>query len=250
MFQDRSRFKIEVCANSVNSVLAAKEAGADRVELCVGMPEGGTTPSYGCIAGACAVGGIKVNVIVRSRGGDFLYDAVERQEMLRDIRIVKELGAHGVVFGMLREDGSIDEEFLRQCMQEAAPLPVTFHRAFDRCADPLQALEVLESCGVTRLLTSGQRSNALIGSELIARLIQKAKRIIVMPGCGVSAENIALIAQKTGAVEFHLSGRVRQESKMSFRHIEFDKEDNVAIDGYAYQISGVEKIRAAIGALL
>ncbi len=250
MFQDRTRFRIEVCANSVNSVLAAKEAGADRVELCAGMPEGGTTPSYGCIMEACAVGGIAVNVIVRPRGGDFLYDAVEKKEMLRDIRMIRESGAAGVVFGMLRADGSIDEEFLRQCIREAAPLPVTFHRAFDRCADPMEALSVLEDCGVARLLTSGQRADALQGVDLIARLVQASKNIIVMPGCGVSAENIALIAQKTGAEEFHLSGRVRRESRMLFRHPEFEREEPVRIDGYAHQISGVEKIRAAIAALL
>lgn len=250
MLKERSLFKIEVCANSVNSVLAAREAGADRVELCAGMPEGGTTPSYGCIMEACAVEGIQVNVIVRSRGGDFLYDAVEKKEMLRDIRMIRESGADGVVCGMLRADGSIDEEFLRQCIQEAAPLPVTFHRAFDRCADPMKALSVLEDCGVTRLLTSGQRSDALQGADLIARLVQASKHIIVMPGCGVSSENIALIAQKTGAREFHLSGRVRRESRMVFRHPEFEREETLRIDGYAHQISGVEKIRAAIAALL
>lgn len=250
MLKERSLFKIEVCANSVNSVLAAREAGADRVELCAGMPEGGTTPSYGCIMEACAVEGIQVNVIVRSRGGDFLYDAVEKKEMLRDIRMIRESGADGVVCGMLRADGSIDGEFLRQCIQEAAPLPVTFHRAFDRCADPMKALSVLEDCGVTRLLTSGQRSDALQGADLIARLVQASKHIIVMPGCGVSSENIALIAQKTGAREFHLSGRVRRESRMVFRHPEFEREETLRIDGYAHQISGVEKIRAAIAALL
>lgn len=250
MFKERNLFKIEVCANSVNSVLAAREAGADRVELCAGMPEGGTTPSYGCIMEACAVEGIQVNVIVRPRGGDFLYDAVEKKEMLRDIRMIRESGAQGVVCGMLRADGSIDEEFLRQCIQEAAPLPVTFHRAFDRCADPMEALSVLEDCGVTRLLTSGQRSDALQGTDLIARLVQASQNIIVMPGCGILSENIALIAQKTGAREFHLSGRVRRESRMVFRHPEFEREETLRIDGYAHQISGVEKIRAAIAALL
>ncbi|MCM1041410.1 MAG: copper homeostasis protein CutC [Bacteroides sp.] len=250
MFAKREDFTIEVCANSVNSVLAARQAGADRVELCMGMPEGGTTPSYGCIAEACAAGGIKVNVIVRPRGGDFLYDEVEKKVMLRDIRMLKDMGVDGVVTGMLRENGSIDGEFLRQCVREAAPLPVTFHRAFDRCADPMEALSVLEDCGVVRLLTSGQRADALQGADLIARLVQKARHLAVMPGCGVSAENIAEIARRTGAREFHLSGKVRQESAMTFRHKEFDKEEKVSIDGYAYQISGVEKISAAIEALL
>lgn len=250
MFTKRSEFKIEVCANSVNSVLAAKAAGADRVELCAGMPEGGTTPSYGCIAEACAIGGIAVNVIVRPRGGDFLYDEVEKREMLCDIRMLKEMGVNGVVVGMLRADGRIDEEFLRQCVQQAAPLPVTFHRAFDRCSNPMEALSVLESCGVTRLLTSGQAPDALQGADLIANLVSKSKSIIIMPGCGVNAGNIARIAEKTGAREFHLSGRVWQPSQMKFRHPVFDKDDSVCIDGYDYQISSVEKIAKAIEGLM
>lgn len=250
MFTKRSEFKIEVCANSVNSVLAAKAAGADRVELCAGMPEGGTTPSYGCIAEACAVGGIAVNVIVRPRGGDFLYDEVEKREMLRDIRMLREMGVDGVVVGMLRANGSIDEEFLRQCVQEASPLPLTFHRAFDRCAEPMEALSVIESCGVARLLTSGQAPDALQGADLIANLVSKSKSIIIMPGCGVNAGNIARIAEKTGAREFHLSGRVWQPSQMKFRHPVFDKEDSVRIDGYDYQISSEEKIAKAIEGLM
>ncbi len=250
MFFRREDFRIEVCANSVNSVLAAKAAGADRVELCAGMPEGGTTPSYGCIAEACAVGGIAVHVIVRPRGGDFLYDEVEKREMLRDIRMLKEMGVKGVVAGMLRADGKIDEAFLRQCVQEASPLPFTFHRAFDRCVDPMEALTVLEACGVARLLTSGQASDALRGADLIARLQRQARRVVIMPGCGITSGNIARIAEKTGTREFHLSGRVRQESRMSFRHPEFDHEEQVRVDGYAYDVSSVQKISSAIKELV
>ena len=162
----RSEFKIEVCANSVESVKAAAEAGADRVELCAGMPEGGTTPSYGCIKQACMVEGIAVNVIIRPRGGDFLYSAEEQAVMLDDIRIAKQLGAAGIVSGMLQEDGQVDRAFLEQCIEASYPLPFTFHRAFDMCREPLEALEVLESAGCARILSSGMKNSALIRTAL------------------------------------------------------------------------------------
>ena len=212
-------YKFEICANSVASCKAAQEGGADRVELCAGIPEGGTTPSYGMIATARKNITIGLNVIIRPRGGDFLYSEDEIQEMIEDIRAAKRLGADGLVFGCLRPDSSVDMGVMKRLMDEAGDTPVTFHRAFDHCSDPYQALEDIISCGCCRILTSGCRPTALEGAELLSDLVKRAgDRIIIMPGCGVKEGNIAEIARLSGAREFHFSARESVESGMIFRN--------------------------------
>ena len=212
-------YRFEICANSVASCKAAQEGGADRVELCAGIPEGGTTPSYGMIATARKNISIGLNVIIRPRGGDFLYSEDEIQEMIEDIRTAKSLGADGLVFGCLNADGSVDMEVMKRLMDAAGDTPVTFHRAFDHCSDPYKALEDIISCGCCRILTSGCRPTALEGAELLAELVKKAgDRIIIMPGCGIKEGNIAEIARLSGAREFHFSARESVESGMIFRN--------------------------------
>jgi copper homeostasis protein len=212
-------YRFEICANSVASCIAAQEGGADRVELCAGIPEGGTTPSYGMICKARESISIGLNVIIRPRGGDFLYTRDELEEMLHDIRIAKELGADGLVFGCLRPDGSVDMEAMKPLMEAAGDTPVTFHRAFDHTSDPFKALEDIISLGCARILTSGCRPTALEGAGLLAQLVEKAEdRIIIMPGCGVNESNIAETARLSGAREFHFSAREPVESGMSFRN--------------------------------
>lgn len=212
-------YKFEVCANSVASCIAAQQGGATRVELCAGIPEGGTTPSYGMIKNARKSINIGLNVIIRPRGGDFLYSLSELEEMLEDIRIAKELGADGLVFGCLRPDGSVDMEAMKPLMEAAGDTPVTFHRAFDHTSDPMQALEDIIKLGCARILTSGCMPTALEGAPLLARLVEKAdERIIIMPGCGVKESNIAEIARLSGAKEFHFSARESVESGMIFRN--------------------------------
>lgn len=245
----RNDFKIEVCANSVQSVISAAEAGADRAELCAGMPEGGTTPSIACIRKACRIPGIEVNVIIRPRSGDFLYDDLEKEVILEDIRAAKEAGAAGIVSGMLTEDGRIDAGFLCRCIREADPLPFTFHRAFDMCRDPFEALRTLEDCGCCRLLSSGCEPTALQGISLLRRLVDASRHVIVMPGCGIHAENIRQIAEQTTATEFHLSGRISIPSRMQFRNTKVSMGGSVRIDEYAHDRSSAEKIAGAIRAL-
>lgn len=212
-------YRFEICANSVASCIAAQEGGADRVELCAGIPEGGTTPSYGMIRSARENISIGLNVIIRPRGGDFLYTEEEIQEMLYDIRIARSLGADGLVFGCLLPDGTVDMNNMRRLMEAAGDTPVTFHRAFDHCSDPFQALEDIISLGCSRILTSGCMPTAFEGLELLARLVEKAAgRIIIMPGCGVNESNIAETARLSGAREFHFSARESVESGMSFRN--------------------------------
>lgn len=212
-------YKFEICANSVASCIAAQEGGADRVELCSGIPEGGTTPSFGMIRKARASIDIALNVIIRPRGGDFLYSEDELEEMIHDIRIAEELGADGLVFGCLTKEGNIDKRAMSILMEAAGSLPVTFHRAFDHSADPLKALEDIIELGCARILTSGCRPTALEGADLLAQLVEKAgDRIIIMPGCGVKESNIAEIARLSGAREFHFSAREPVESGMLFRN--------------------------------
>lgn len=214
-------YRFEICANSVASCIAAQEGGADRVELCAGIPEGGTTPSYGMIKSARESISIALNVIIRPRGGDFLYSDEELRQMVYDIHVAKELGADGLVFGCLTPEGSVDMKAMRILMDAAGDTPVTFHRAFDHSSDPLQALEDIISLGCVRVLTSGCRPTALEGSSLLAELIKKAcDRIIIMPGCGVKESNIAEIARLSGAREFHFSAREPMESGMIFRNPE------------------------------
>ena len=209
---------VEVCANGVESCLAAQEGGADRVELCAGIPEGGTTPSYGEIKVARRVlTTTRLHVIIRPRGGDFLYSDLEVERMAADIDVCRELGVDGVVFGCLRADGTIDVEKNRYLMDCAKGMSVTMHRAFDRAADPEQALEDIIGLGFDRILTSGQQPNAIQGADLLALLNrQAAGRIILMAGSGVTEDNIAELRAKTGLHEFHFSGREPQPSAMQY----------------------------------
>lgn len=211
---------IEICANSAQSCVEAEAGGASRVELCAAIPEGGTTPSYGEIKTAQSLTkAIDINIIIRPRGGDFLYTQAEIQSMLHDIELCKQLKVHGVVFGCLTKEGDIDTTLLKRLVSASKPLSVTFHRAFDVCRDPFAALEQIIEAGCDRILTSGQQPTAEQGIPLIAQLIQKAAgRIIIMPGCGVRENNIARIEAETGAKEFHTSARSVIESKMIFRN--------------------------------
>jgi len=212
-------YKFEICANSVASCIAAQDGGADRVELCAGIPEGGTTPSVGMIRCARESICIGLNVIIRPRGGDFLYSESEIREMVYDIKAAKGLGVDGLVFGCLCPDGSVDMENMRLLMEAAGDTPVTFHRAFDHTSDPLKALEDIIELGCARILTSGCRPTAVEGAPLLAQLVEKAgDRIIIMPGCGINEGNIAETARLSGAREFHFSAREPVESGMTFRN--------------------------------
>lgn len=211
-------YKFEICANGVESCMAAQEGGADRVELCAGIPEGGTTPSYGEIKVARRVlTATRLHVIIRPRGGDFLYTPLEVERMVEDIRACRQLGADGVVFGCLLKDGQLDMEANRRLMAECEGMAVTFHRAFDRCCNPHEAMEQLIALGVDRILTSGQQPNALEGTPLLRQLHEEAAgRIILLAGCGVNEQNIRAIHEQTGICEFHFSARRPVRSAMEY----------------------------------
>ncbi len=210
---------LEICAGSVESAIAARDGGAQRIELCAALEIGGVTPSAGLIAEARKVEGLVLNVIIRPRGGDFLYNEYEAACMEQDIRTCKQLGADGVVIGALTADGDIDTALCRRLIAAAKGMSVTFHRAFDMCRDPQKALEELISLGCDRVLTSGQAGTAEAGIPLLKKLVEQASgRISIMPGCGVNNSNAAAILLATGAKEIHASARKSVGSGMRFRH--------------------------------
>lgn len=210
---------LEICAGSVESAIAARDGGAARIELCAALEIGGTTPSAGLIAEARKIEGIVLNVIIRPRGGDFLYNEYEAACMEQDIRTCRQLGADGVVIGALTAEGDIDTALCKRLIDAADGMSITFHRAFDMCRDPKRALEELIAIGCDRVLTSGQAATAEAGLPLLKELVQQAAgRISIMPGCGVNSGNAARILQATGAVEIHASARKSVGSGMLFRH--------------------------------
>lgn len=226
---------IEIATSDFITTKSAVEGGADRIELCANLAEGGTTPSYGTVKQCRETFDVLLYPIIRPRGGDFLYTDEEFQIMLQDIRLFKELGCDGVVIGMLNRDGSIDIKRAAQLVEMAYPMGVTFHRAFDRCIDPFVALEQLVETGCERILTSGQLPTVSEGADLIAQLNKQADdRIIIMPGSGLRKENIKWLAEKTGCHEFHSSLRGKTSSQMEFIHPGFagsaESYTNNAID--------------------
>ncbi|MGZ8544317.1 MAG: copper homeostasis protein CutC [Flavisolibacter sp.] len=218
---------IEIATADLATTTAAVEGGADRIELCAALTEGGTTPSHGMIKTCRSLFEVELFPIIRPRGGDFLYSDEEFEVMKQDILFCKELLCDGVVSGLLLPDGRIDLERTKILIGLAWPMEFTFHRAYDRCKDPHEALEQLAQAGCTRILTSGQQPTAPGGQQLIAELVkQAAGNIVIMPGSGVRKENIRELAEKTGAVEFHSSLRGKTESRMTFRHPAFSSEES------------------------
>lgn len=244
-------YQFEVCANSVESCIAAQAGGANRVELCAGIPEGGTTPSYGDIVIAREVlTKTRLHVIIRPRGGDFLYSPIEQRIMLKDISNAHRLEADGVVFGCLTADGDIDMPLMRQLMEASQGMSVTFHRAFDVCRNPQEALEQIIELGCDRILTSGAQSTAEAGIPLLKELQQQAAgRITLLAGCGVNENNIARIAAETGIHEFHFSARENMESEMVHRNEDVSMGGTVLIEEYRRPVTTAVRVKRTIGAL-
>ncbi|MFA7127923.1 MAG: copper homeostasis protein CutC [Sphaerochaeta sp.] len=209
--------KIEICLESVQSVLAAQEGGADRVEFCSDLFEGGLTPTLGAFRTALKHATIPMNVMIRPRGGDFCYTDLEFETMLEDARIFKEEGANGIVFGILTPNGQIDKERSQLLIDLVRPLEVTFHRAFDMTINGYEALEDLILLGVDRVLTSGLEATVPEGADTLAELVKQAgKRIIVMPGCGITERNFKKMQKQIGASEYHVYLPQEYPSKMLY----------------------------------
>jgi copper homeostasis protein len=210
---------LEICVESVAGAMAAQEGGADRVELCANLLEGGTTPSPGSMLLARRNLQIALQVMIRPRGGDFCYSATEFDIMKLDIVAAKNAGANGIVLGILKADGTVDAARTRELVALARPMSVTFHRAFDMARDPYEAMETLIEIGLDRILTSGQESSVIEGLDLISNLVKKAgDRIIIMPGGGINERNFDKIARQSNAKELHVAALVEVEGPMEFRN--------------------------------
>lgn len=237
---------IEIATTDFTTTKSAVEGGADRIELCAALTEGGTTASYGTIKKCREAFNVQLFPIIRTRSGDFLYTDEEFEIMMNEVKLCKDLGCDGVVIGLLDKNGGIDAKRTSKLIELAYPLDVTFHRAFDRCKDPFEAMEQLIGIGCQRILTSGQQPAAPEGIDLIKQLIKTAdERIIIMPGSGVRKENIRELAEKTGAKEFHSSLRGKQKSKMEFIHPAFADTS----ESYTNPVIDYEEVKALRNAL-
>ena len=243
---EEKKYIIEIATSDFVTTQSAVEGGADRIELCANLAEGGTTPSYGTLIQCREAFSVSLFPIIRPRGGDFLYTDAEFEIMLHDVKLCKQLGYDGVVIGLLNADGTIDIKRTARLIKEAYPLGITFHRAFDRCKDPFEAMEQLIEAGCERILTSGQRPSVTDGVELVAALNKAAgERIIIMPGSGVREENIKTLAEKTGCVEFHSSLRGKKLGAMEFQHPGFKD----AAESYMNNAILVEEVKGLRSAL-
>jgi copper homeostasis protein len=241
---------VEAAVESVEGAIVAERAGAQRIELCANLTEGGTTPSAGTIGEALARVRVPIFVMIRPRGGDFLYTRTEIEVMIRDIAIAQLSGAHGIVLGVLTRDGAVDAQRMSGLVEAARPLPVTFHRAFDLAADMDTALETLIACGVTRVLTSGGAPRAGDAIPRLAELVARAgDRISVMPGGGISAANAKRIVDETGAREIHVGGTMPVASGMRFRRSEISFARPALVDEYTLTVADEGRLRGVIAAV-
>lgn len=239
---------MEVCIDSIESARNAEVGGASRVELCANLVEGGTTPTVGMLRVVkTRAGSVPVFVMIRPRGGDFVYSEDEFLVMKEDVKEMKANRADGFVFGILTPEGEIDKERCKELAELCKPLPMTFHRAFDMVRDPHAALETLVSLGFRRVLTSGQDSTALEGLPLIQELVEQAKgRITVVPGGGITPRNLERILTGSGATEFHCSARSSQDSTMSYRNHSVSMGASFGPPEFSIKVADPDKVRSLV----
>jgi copper homeostasis protein len=238
---------LEICCYSVESAINAEKSGAGRIELCDNYSEGGTTPSYATIQHTIIKTNIPVNVIVRPRGGDFLYSNIEYELIKEDILQIKNLHANGIVIGFLKSDGNIDIERTQEIVDLAKPMEVTFHRAFDMCSDPFLALEQLKGIGVKRILTSGCKNTAMEGIDQLTKFVDKSvNNIIIMPGSGVNENNFEELMSKTGAMEFHSSAKMFENTNMQYLNRDISMGGVDGVDEFKMVSVDTDSIKAMI----
>jgi len=239
----------EICVEGVDGAVAAEVGGGDRIELCASLLEGGITPSFGTIRAALKLCWLPIHVILRPRGGDFLYSEAEFATMLDDTAELKKLNAAGMVIGCLTEDGRIDEDRMKALIEAAQPLRITCHRAFDMTRDPEEALEALIRCGVHRVLTSGQQSRAVDAIPLLKRLNSQAKDRIIIMTCGeLSPDNISQVVRETGGSEFHFAALKTVPSGMSYRNRQVGMGGTELDREYSNTVTDPDLIRTTIAA--
>ncbi len=240
---------LECCVDSVESALNAEKGGASRLELCAGLPVGGTTPSLSLFHRIRKESDIRIHVLIRPRFGDFCYSEYEMDVMKEEIRMFREAKAQAVVIGVLDADGNLDIPSMEKLIQEAGEMDVTLHRAFDVCRDPYKTMEEAVKLGINTILTSGQRQSAWEGRDVIRRLIcQSEGRIDIMAGGGVNAEVIERLYPVTGGSSYHMSGKIVSDSAMRYR------KEGVSMglpfmSEYEIWRTSEEKVREALQAL-
>lgn len=212
------KYLLETCVDSVQSAIEAEKGGADRVELCSNLVIGGTSPGESLFRQVRESTGLKIRTLLRPRFGDFCYDKYEFQTLRDEVRMFRKLGADGVVIGILNPDGTLNLEQMRALCEEAGDMGITLHRAFDVCRDPYETMEQCVELGIDTILTSGQKSSAWEGRDLIAELVEKsAGRIEILAGAGINAETIEKLITYTKASAYHMSGKIVKDSRMEFR---------------------------------
>ena len=229
-----NKYTLEICVDSVESAINAQKGGATRLELCSNLIIGGTTPTKSLFEEVRKNVNIPINVLIRPRFGDFLYSKYEIEIIKNEIRMFREMGADGIVVGILTKEGEIDLENMKSFISEAQNIPVTFHRAFDVCKNPVEAFDELKKIGVKAILTSGQEENCLKGKQLLKKLVELSNKdnknkIEVIVGAGLNILNIEEIKNFTGENNFHFSGKKVRKSGM-----EYKKQDiNMGIKGFS-----------------
>lgn len=211
-------YTLECCVDSVESAIAAKKGGADRIELCSALVIGGLSPSQALYQKIREQVDIPIRVLLRPRFGDFCYTDFEHEIIKEEIKSFRNLGADGIVIGTMKPDGTLNLEQMKEFIKEAQGMPVTLHRAFDMCKDPLVTLEEVRKLGISTILTSGQKNTCVDGIELLKELVEKAQgETEILIGGGVDASVIPMLAEKTKAKVYHMSGKISMESKMCYR---------------------------------
>lgn len=240
---------IEICVENTDGLIAAQNAGADRAELCASLLEGGLTPSVGVVREAQRVATIPFYVMVRPRGGDFLYSDIEYRSMLEDVKAFRDMGVAGVVFGCLTPEGTIDEARMSALVEAARPMKVTCHRAFDMTRDHREAIEALVRSGVDRVLTSGLHDTAIAGLDVLADTVKAAAGRIVVMGCGALDEtNIAHVLDSTHVPEVHFAALTSEPSGMAFRNPAIGMGGTEIEREYTNTVTSEEAVRTIIAA--
>lgn len=211
-------YTLECCVDSVESAIAAKQGGADRIELCSALVIGGLSPSQALYKKIREMVDIRIHVLLRPRFGDFCYTDYEHEILKEEVRSFRELGADGIVIGNMNPNGTLNMRQMRELMEEAKGMSVTLHRAFDMCKDPFQTLEDAKLLGIHTILTSGQKNNCADGTDLLRNLVEKAQgELDILIGGGVDASVIPMLYEKTHAHSYHMSGKISLESAMTYR---------------------------------
>ena len=211
-------YTLECCVDSVESAIAAKKGGADRIELCSALVIGGLSPSQALYRKIREQVDLPIRVLLRPRFGDFCYKDVEHEIIKEEIRSFRKLGADGIVIGTMKPDGTLNVEQMKKLIEEAQGMSVTLHRAFDMCKNPFMALEEARKLGINTILTSGQKNTCIDGVELLKELVEKAQgETEILVGGGVDASVLPVLAEKTKAKSYHMSGKISMESEMRYR---------------------------------